>query len=200
MSQPPSSPYGVGVPGAGEPGHWGEPVGSDDPTRQFGPPGQREPTRRLEQPAPHAPQNYGYPPPGQYAQAPYAQAPYGPAPYGPPWTPPAPRQKPGRRLGIVLVLAAVVLLAVGGVAWWLLIGRGDDSSSLPAATVTPDDLGFDPLLDAYALDCYEGDMQACDELFVAAESGSLYQLYGDTCAGRQPSGTNVFCTVSYPAE
>ena len=194
MSQPPSTPYGVGVPGGGQPGNWGEPVGSDDPTRQFGPPGQREPTRRLEQPAPYVPQNYGYPVPGQYAQAPY-----GPAPYGPQWSPPTAPPRKGRRLTVVLVLAAVVLLAAGGVALWLLFGRGDDSSSLPRATVTAEDLGFDPLLDAYALDCYEGDMRACDELFVGAESGSLYQVYGDTCAGRQPSGTNVFCTVSFPA-
>jgi hypothetical protein len=196
MSQPPSSPHGLGAPG-GPPKDWGEPVGPDDPTRQLGPPGQREPTRRLDQPASSAPQDYGYPAPGQQP----AYGPYGSAPYGPPWTPPAPAPRKRRGLTIALVVAAVVLLAAGGVALWLLVGRGDDGpTDLPPATVTPDGLGVDALLDAYARDCYEGDMEACDDLFAQAESGSLYETYGDTCAGRQPPGTNVFCTVSFPAE
>jgi hypothetical protein len=196
MSQPPSSPHGVDVPGAGQPGAWGAPVGSDDPTRQFGPPGQREPTRRLDQSGP-------YGPPGPYGQAPYGPPPYGqgPPPYGQPWAPPGTPPRKNRNLTMVLVVAAVVVLAAAGVALWLLFGRGDDSriGSLPPATVTPDDLGADSVLDSYAADCYEGSMDSCDALYMEAEAGSLYERYGDTCAGRQPPGTNVFCTVSFPS-
>ena len=92
-----------------------------------------------------------------------------------------------------------MVLAAGGVALWLLLGRGGDApGSLPPATTTPQGLGADPLLDAYALDCYEGSMVACDDLFLESRAGSSYEDYGDTCAGRQPPGTNVYCTVSFP--
>ena len=36
---------------------------------------------------------------------------------------------------------------------------------VPAATQTPDGLGDDPVMDAFAEACYAGDMQACDDLF-----------------------------------
>ena len=59
----------------------------------------------------------------------------------------------------------------------------------------PEGLGTDPELDALAQSCYAGDMEACDELYGSAESGSAYQVYGDTCAGRQPENTGRFCTL-----
>jgi hypothetical protein len=43
-------------------------------------------------------------------------------------------------------------------------------------------------------------MQACDDLYDAAEAGSDYETYGDTCAGRQPSGTLVDCTETFPRD
>ncbi len=61
--------------------------------------------------------------------------------------------------------------------------------------VPPEGLGDDPDLDALAQSCYVGDMAACDELYGSAESGSAYQAYGDTCAGRQPENTGNYCTA-----
>ena len=40
-------------------------------------------------------------------------------------------------------------------------------------------------------------MQACDDLYNESDAGSDYERYGDTCAGRQPEGTFVYCTVSF---
>jgi hypothetical protein len=72
--------------------------------------------------------------------------------------------------------------------------------SIPPATVTPDGLGEDPALDELAQGCYDGDMQACDDLYVQSEADSLYELYGGTCAGRQDvsEADTVFCTDAFP--
>jgi hypothetical protein len=128
---------------------------------------------------------------------------------------------------IALVVAAVVVLAAVGVALWLLFGRDNGITSadstpttggstteagtstqelpsvgaaIPAPTVRPDGLGDDPVFDEYARDCYDGIMDACDSLFLESETDSLYEAYGDTCAGRQPLGSDVLCTVSFPGE
>ena len=69
---------------------------------------------------------------------------------------------------------------------------------VPAPTVEPTGLGTDPRLDALAQGCYDGSMVACDDLYDASESGSAYQEYGDTCAGRQPTGTGRYCVSSFP--
>ncbi len=63
------------------------------------------------------------------------------------------------------------------------------------APTPPEGLGSDPALDALAQSCYVGDMDACDELYGSADSGSAYQIYGDTCAGRQPENTGSYCTA-----
>ena len=67
--------------------------------------------------------------------------------------------------------------------------------SIDVEPVPPDGLGSDPELDALAESCYAGDMEACDELVRRADSGSEYQAYGDTCAGRQPPNTGNYCTA-----
>ena len=69
------------------------------------------------------------------------------------------------------------------------------------ATVTPDGLGDDPILDQYAASCYDGDMAACDTLYDQSEVGSTYEAYGGTCAGRQPNRNSdvVYCTDAFPA-
>ena len=41
-------------------------------------------------------------------------------------------------------------------------------------------------LNQYAQSCYDGDMQACDDLYNESEVDSPYETYGGTCAGRQP--------------
>jgi len=66
--------------------------------------------------------------------------------------------------------------------------------------VQPDGLGDDPTFNQMAQSCYDGDMQACDDLFLQSDVDSAYEAYGDTCAGRQPEGTDVFCTVSFPGD
>lgn len=64
----------------------------------------------------------------------------------------------------------------------------------PPATLTPDALGADGQLDDLAASCYGGAMQACDDLYGQAPAGSAYEAYGDSCAGRQPQGSQQFCT------
>ncbi len=64
----------------------------------------------------------------------------------------------------------------------------------------PTGLGEDPVLDAYAQDCFDGDMAACDSLFLESEVASTYEAYGETCAGRRPPRTDVFCRVSFPSD
>ena len=71
--------------------------------------------------------------------------------------------------------------------------------SIPDSTEPPDGLGTDSALDALAQDCYEGDMDACDELYAESDAGSDYRRYGDTCAGRQPENTEVYCTAAFPS-
>jgi hypothetical protein len=121
-------------------------------------------------------------------------------------------------------VAAIVVLAAVGVAAWLLVGRdGDpgaagapastqaaatdagairsaDEGAIPTSDVPPGGLGDDPVLDRYASDCYEGLMQACDDLFLESGTDSLYRIYGDTCGARQLPGTDVFCTDAFPGE
>lgn len=59
----------------------------------------------------------------------------------------------------------------------------------------PTGLGTDATLDALAEECYAGDMEACDDLYFAADPGTPYREYGDTCAGRQPVGTGKVCEL-----
>jgi hypothetical protein len=66
--------------------------------------------------------------------------------------------------------------------------------------VPPTGLGDDPVMDAYAQDCFNGDMEACDNLFLESDIDSTYEAYGDTCAGRQPLGTGTLCTVTFPTD
>ena len=66
--------------------------------------------------------------------------------------------------------------------------------------MAPDGLGNDSVLNEYAQSCFDGDMQACDDLYSQSEVDSAYETYGGTCAGRQPvtSSDTVFCTVAFP--
>ena len=66
--------------------------------------------------------------------------------------------------------------------------------------MTPDGLGDDPVLNQYAQSCYDGDMQACDDLYNESEVDSVYETYGGTCAGRQPTSDSdvVYCVDAFP--
>jgi hypothetical protein len=48
----------------------------------------------------------------------------------------------------------------------------------------PGDLGPDPVLDDYADSCFDGDLQACDNLYYEAPPMSDYEEYAGTCGGR----------------
>jgi hypothetical protein len=64
--------------------------------------------------------------------------------------------------------------------------------------VPPEGLGDDPDLDELAQLCFDGGMESCDLLFGASAEGTPYRSYGDTCAGRQPEGTQLLCTTVFP--
>lgn len=104
----------------------GAPVG-DAPTEQS-PPGQPRPP-------------YGQQPPGQ-PQPPYGPPPYGPPPYGLPqqrYGPP-PGQTPSSSspLGPIIVVAVVILVILGGVAYWALSQLDDPPLGIVrAGTPTP---------------------------------------------------------------
>ncbi|SDF25075.1 hypothetical protein SAMN05660662_1549 [Blastococcus aurantiacus] len=173
------------------------------------------------------PPQYGQPP---YGQAPYGQPQYGQAPYGqpqhgqyygqtpygqpqdqaptPPWGQGAATSGKGNKVAIVL--AALAALVVAGVAVALFVGLGSDDdgdsggrggdSSVPAATSEPEGLGDDPEFDEYAEQCYDGDMEACDDLYRQSPPESAYELYGGTCAGRQPNAdaSKVYFVDAFP--
>jgi hypothetical protein len=55
----------------------------------------------------------------------------------------------------------------------------------------------DPTLAGYADDCYQGDMQACDDLFRESDLGSELEDYGDTCGERLVVNPN-YCVDALP--
>jgi hypothetical protein len=122
-------------------------------------------------------------------------------PYSTP-PPAAPASEPDNRPRALVIAAIVGVLAIAGVVAFLLTRDGDDDtpSNIPAATEEPTGLGDDEGFNALAEDCYDGDMQACDDLYNRAEDDSAYRRYGDTCAGRQPAGTRQFCVVTFPSD
>ncbi|CAN5730433.1 hypothetical protein BH24ACT3_BH24ACT3_07650 [soil metagenome] len=53
-------------------------------------------------------------------------------------------------------------------------------------------LGNNRAFDRLADDCFDGDLEACDELYLQTPVGSRYEAYGGSCAGRQ-DGLNGDC-------
>ena len=108
------------------------------------------------------------------------------------------------------MLAALAALVVTGLAVALFVWSGSDDdgdgaasggdSSIPAAGSEPEGLGDDAEFDEYAEDCFDGDMEACDDLYRESPRSSAYELYGGTCAGRQPNAdaSKVFCVDAFP--
>ena len=62
------------------------------------------------------------------------------------------------------------------------------------APVPPGVLGPDPVLDAYAQECFAGDLQSCDDLYAESVPLSDYEEYAGTCGGRVKELTVPFCT------
>jgi hypothetical protein len=54
--------------------------------------------------------------------------------------------------------------------------------------------GPDPVLNAYAQACFEGDYQSCDDLYYESSPLSAYEQYGGTCGGRVKLNTVMACT------
>jgi hypothetical protein len=75
---------------------------------------------------------------------------------------------------------------------------GATAAGIPPPTVPPTGLGTDRVLNGYAQDCYRGNMVSCDIMYVLADQGTRYSVYGDTCAGRQPQGTEQLCEEAFP--
>jgi hypothetical protein len=74
---------------------------------------------------------------------------------------------------------------------------GDSADDAEAGRPTDPPTGqaeFDDLAD----DCYQGEMQACDELYNVTPPGSEYEEYGDTCGGRWPTSARPSCTAVIP--
>jgi hypothetical protein len=62
--------------------------------------------------------------------------------------------------------------------------------SAPVAPVP----GPDPVLNAYAQGCFEGDYQACDDLYFESPPMSDYEEYGGSCGGRVKVYSVMTCT------
>lgn len=104
-------------------------------------------------------------------QQPYQQggSPGGPPMYG---VPQAGKSKTG------LIIATVVgVLAIAGVILAVVLINNTPG---PSAVVQGDDAA----LNALAQSCFDGEMPACDDLFLQSPVDSDYEAYGNTCGGR----------------
>ncbi len=70
---------------------------------------------------------------------------------------------------------------------------------VPPPTLQPTGLGDDAALNALAQACFDGDLASCDDLWRQSELGTPYKDFGDTCAGRQPPNTSVWCVDAFGA-
>jgi hypothetical protein len=108
--------------------------------------------------------------------------------------------KRSRNLVVGLVVGGVVLIVAAAIA--LVVVLRDSDPGIPAASSEPAGLGDDARLDDLAEDCYEGEMEACDDLYRESPRSSAYELYGGTCAGRQPNAdaNQVYCVDAFPGD
>ena len=72
-------------------------------------------------------------------------------------------------------------------------GLGDDSGGAPDSPPS----GGDTTLSGLADDCFQGNMQSCDDLFMQSDSGSELEDYGDTC-GHRFDTSHGFCVNALP--
>jgi hypothetical protein len=113
------------------------------------------------------------------------------------------------------VLALLLLAAVGcgersdegGSGAPALQGLLSEIEDQPASTAPPQTveegfehstgalrvLGDDPHLTDLAVDCHQGDLSACDDLYAESPDGSLYEAYGATCGARINEPTHQLC-------
>ena len=99
-------------------------------------------------------------------------------------------------------VAALILVGMGLVPAVASAQGAEPSATTPpvpapAPTEQPTGLGTDGAMDLLANACFNGTMQACDDLYDQSPASSAYETYGDTCAGRQPAATGVYCTAVF---
>lgn len=70
---------------------------------------------------------------------------------------------------------------------------GDDGAGFAHSINALRVLGDDPELDELAVDCFQGDLASCDDLYVGSPDGSLYEAYGATCGARIDQPTHQLC-------
>ncbi|HQY33961.1 MAG TPA: hypothetical protein PLS68_08325 [Actinotalea sp.] len=71
--------------------------------------------------------------------------------------------------------------------------EGGAACASSTTTGEPYNYGDDATLDALWDSCAAGDMAACDSLYETSPVGSIYETFGDTCAGLQEAGTTLWC-------
>jgi hypothetical protein len=69
----------------------------------------------------------------------------------------------------------------------------DDTGGSEGTTEIPFAIGDDPELDDLTVACSEGDLGACDDLYVQSPIDTNYEDYGNTCGGRLPEGAGGSC-------
>ncbi|MDP5184292.1 hypothetical protein QOZ88_16785 [Blastococcus sp. BMG 814] len=79
----------------------------------------------------------------------------------------------------------------GGAGWY---GGAPGGAVEQFPPVEPADLGPDETLDAYADNCFGGELQACDDLMYESPPLSAYEEYASTCGGRVKAYAVMACT------
>ncbi|WP_409332464.1 hypothetical protein [Trujillonella humicola] len=74
---------------------------------------------------------------------------------------------------------------------WSAYGPGEVEQFPP---VPPGELGADPQLDRYAQECFDGDLDSCDDLYAESPPLSAYEEYASTCGGRVKTYSMPLCT------
>jgi hypothetical protein len=80
-------------------------------------------------------------------------------------------------------------------------GDGDDGD-VPPGQDPEQILGEDPEFDPLIEDCFDGNLFACDALFIVTDVGSDAERYAETCGGRLDSGDILGgeCAEEFDAE
>lgn len=104
-------------------------------------------------------------------------------------------------LGSIMVIIGVV--GLGLTAWWDWNTSTDDDI-VPVEDIVPvaqhDAWGFgdDAYLDNLSTLCWEGDMEACDDLYWDSLPDSDYEYTGATCGERDAFEIERTCTERFP--
>lgn len=145
--------------------------------------------------APHGQPGYGQPgygPPG-YGPPGHGQPGYGPPPGGP--------ARAKSKTWVWVLVAVLALVVVGGVVAGIVAFRSINRAiedGLLDPTGETQTYGDDQTLDALWDDCAAGDMEACDDLYLASPLFSDYEAFGDTCGERSAESHEGTCAEEAP--